>query len=165
MILEDLADWRTSSSGYPVLTWSSFLGHIHSSVNPLASEDHAREILQQLQLMGEVGTKTFFNAQHSHTPLFQVIFLKGSYEDFLILDPDWLCNSICGHLLSRGLWSKLEHKPWVDLPELKDISQLPHLEELLPLLEALGICCRARETEEVKRDVVKSEPIHQTYIL
>ena len=39
----------------PVVTWPSFVVHVRSKVNMLASEDHLKEVMCQLQLCGEVG--------------------------------------------------------------------------------------------------------------
>ena len=32
-----------------------FADYMHTAVNPLAGEEHLKEVIQQLQLMGEVG--------------------------------------------------------------------------------------------------------------
>ena len=47
--------WRKALSTYPVLTWHDFVSSVRSKVNPLASDEHLSEIIQQLQYMGEVG--------------------------------------------------------------------------------------------------------------
>ena len=39
---------------YPVLPWKELAGIIRAQVNPLASEEHLRELIQQLQLQGDV---------------------------------------------------------------------------------------------------------------
>lgn len=39
----------------PVITWPHFMHSIRTDVNPLASEAHCRQLMQQLQLIGEVG--------------------------------------------------------------------------------------------------------------
>ena len=32
------------------------MGHVRENLNPLAADDHMKEVIQQLQLMGEVVT-------------------------------------------------------------------------------------------------------------
>ncbi|GLH12279.1 Calcium/calmodulin-dependent protein kinase type II alpha chain [Gryllus bimaculatus] len=55
--LEGVVSWlhalRRNSPNFPVLPWPSFVELVHCNVNPLAGEEHLRELLQQLQLMGE----------------------------------------------------------------------------------------------------------------
>jgi hypothetical protein len=62
-----LSDWRKSHSSarssssasssagqQPVLPWQHFVENVRDAVNPLAADEHLREVIQQLQLMGEV---------------------------------------------------------------------------------------------------------------
>ncbi|CAN7988441.1 unnamed protein product, partial [Ixodes pacificus] len=49
-----LPNWRKSSPSFPVLSWRQFMDMVHIQVNPLAGEEHMRELIHQLQLMGEV---------------------------------------------------------------------------------------------------------------
>jgi hypothetical protein len=37
-----------------VVPWYTFVDLVHGNVNPLAGEEHMKELMQQLQLMGEV---------------------------------------------------------------------------------------------------------------
>ena len=39
---------------FPVIPWHHFIDHVRCNVNPLAADDHMKEVIQQLQLMGEV---------------------------------------------------------------------------------------------------------------
>lgn len=50
-----LPEWRRVLSAFPVVTWISFMEYIRSRVNLLATEEHLRELANQLQVMGEVG--------------------------------------------------------------------------------------------------------------
>lgn len=50
-----LPNWRKSSPSFPVLSWRQFMDMVHIQVNPLAGEEHMKELIHQLQLMGEVG--------------------------------------------------------------------------------------------------------------
>ena len=53
--MAQLPIWRRENHIYPVLTWPLFAEAIRSKVNPLASDDHIKLLVEQLQLMGEVG--------------------------------------------------------------------------------------------------------------
>ena len=39
----------------PVVLWHNFIDHVRGNLNPLAADDHMKEVIQQLQLMGEVS--------------------------------------------------------------------------------------------------------------
>ena len=47
--------WRKTYANFPIMPWSRFVDCIRQEINPLASDDHMRELVQQLQLMGEVS--------------------------------------------------------------------------------------------------------------
>ena len=47
--------WRKQSADYPVIPWKQFMNNVRDKVNPLAADDHLKEVIQQLQLMGEVS--------------------------------------------------------------------------------------------------------------
>ena len=70
------------------MTWAQFIAHLHEVVNPLAGDEHLKEVIQQLQLMGEV------------------VYLKSESADLICLCPQWLCSTLCGQVLSRyrQLW-------------------------------------------------------------
>lgn len=56
---------------FPIQSWRTFMQMIRAQVNPLAGEDHLRELLQQLLIMGEVNiifnimTKNWIKAEKS----------------------------------------------------------------------------------------------------
>ena len=58
--------------------------HVRDSVNPLAADDHLKEVIQQLQLMGEV------------------VYVKAELSDLVILEPNWLTKSVLG-MVARWL--------------------------------------------------------------
>ncbi len=47
--------WRKIYGNFPIMSWSRFIDSIRQEINPLASDEHMRELVQQLQLMGEVN--------------------------------------------------------------------------------------------------------------
>jgi len=49
-----LPGWRKILPNYPVVSWLSFVEYIRATVNSLASDGHIRELVCQLQLVGEV---------------------------------------------------------------------------------------------------------------
>lgn len=69
---------------YPIITWKQFVEQIRENINPLASDEHLHELMQQLQLMGEV------------------IFIESDYDnDMICYQPEWLCHKILGRLFSH----------------------------------------------------------------
>ena len=60
---------------------SCHLDSFHRVVNPLAGDEHLKEVIQQLQLMGEV------------------VYLKCEQEGLIILNHKWLFSTVCGLLL------------------------------------------------------------------
>ncbi len=68
------------------------------------------------------------------------MYLKGELCDLVVLDPDWLCRQVCGLVLSRAF----KPRP-TGIYSLEDFQlAAPHWEavDILPMLEALGICTR-----------------------
>ena len=51
--------WRKTHVNLPMMSWSRFVECIREEVNPLATDEHMRDLVQQLQLMGEVKSKKF----------------------------------------------------------------------------------------------------------
>ena len=43
-----LPDWAASLAPWPVVTWPQFVEFLHQAVNPLAGEEHLKEVTQQL---------------------------------------------------------------------------------------------------------------------
>lgn len=56
--LEGVLNWLQNAvhqyEDFPVMDWNTFLHAIRSNVNPLAGEEHVKELCFQLQTMGEV---------------------------------------------------------------------------------------------------------------
>jgi len=53
-VLGRLNEWCRVLAAFPVVTWSSFVEYIRSCVNLLATEEHIRELVNQLVVIGEV---------------------------------------------------------------------------------------------------------------
>lgn len=58
---------------FPKQSWSEFL-LVTRELNPLASEEHVRQVVTLLQLAGET------------------VFVEGDDDDYVILQPRWLCD-------------------------------------------------------------------------
>ncbi|XP_075590388.1 death-associated protein kinase dapk-1-like isoform X3 [Dermatophagoides farinae] len=131
-VLTFLNLYRKVSPNFPVLSYDQFKDMIRSQINPLSSEDHFKELVQQLEIMGEI------------------VFLRSTNNtnyDSLVLNPKWLNCDIVGTLLLMkddpnyminvnktqimGIYSIDEFQERFD-----DVDAL----DLLQLLELLGIC-------------------------
>lgn len=49
-----LVGLRKQVAHFPVITWPHFTTLVRNDVNPLAGDSHCRQLIQQLQLIGEV---------------------------------------------------------------------------------------------------------------
>lgn len=104
-------NWRKNFTYLPVLSWSRFLEAIRQEVNPLATDEHIRDLVQQLQSMGEVK---FFSKPNEKSLDFlfslryvKIIYIEGDpQEDFICFDPNWLCQTVFGRLLTFEKVSK-----------------------------------------------------------
>ena len=132
-VTQALPDWAQSLQPFPVVTWTQFVEYLHMVVNPLAGEEHLKEVIQQLQLMGEV------------------VYLKCEEVDLIVLQPSWLCGSLCGFLLSpefkksarlSGLTTKQEFQLACPEFEAKDV---------LLVLAALGVCTELTDQDGPER--------------
>ena len=109
-----LPDWRKCVAQFPVVPWHHFMCHVRDSVNPLAADDHLKEVIQQLQLMGEV------------------VYVKAELSDLVVIEPNWLTkgaltyNNVCsedngGRLVGEGQKQvKLSEEGCVNLRKRKE---------------------------------------------
>lgn len=113
---------------FPVIPWNTFIEHIRINVNPLAADDHMKEVIQQLQLMGEV------------------IYVKGNVcVDVIILDPKWLCSTVIGLLLSPSFIKTSRPTGYYTVEELTAVTSWEASESILPILESLGLCAKVNQ--------------------
>ncbi|KAL3109084.1 hypothetical protein niasHT_012646 [Heterodera trifolii] len=123
-----LEQLREQYAQFPCITWPYFTSLVRSEVNPLANDSHCRQLIQQLQLIGEV------------------VYLRdeGSALDFIVLSPDWLGTHLLGTLFSP----RFAHSPRASgryslndfgavFPEVTDPA------DILQILETLQLCCVA----------------------
>ena len=99
---------------------------MHTAVNPLAGEEHLKEVIQQLQLMGEV------------------VYVKAELSDLVILEPNWLTKSVLGHLLSPEFASKSRVTGAYSPTDFQFAAPEWDALEMLPVLEALAVCAQCQ---------------------
>ncbi|XP_063604789.1 death-associated protein kinase 1-like isoform X2 [Penaeus indicus] len=131
-VVSTLADWRASLGEFPVVSWPQFVDVTHQRVNPLAGEEHLREVVQQLQLMGEV------------------VYLKAEAQDLVVLDPSWLTHHQLGHLLSTQY---AQHARVTGCYTVDDFQMsFPECDalDLLQVLEALHLCTQCDNDGEIE---------------
>ncbi|CEF64989.1 Bent [Strongyloides ratti] len=122
--LSHLTTMRKHYENFPVISWPHFTAIIRNELNPLASDSHSRQLIQQLQLIGEV------------------VYLRDESTelDYVVLNPEWLGTHIIGMLLSAeylgkcrqtGIYSIDDFAPLY--PEIGDINDLLHILDTLQL--------------------------------
>jgi hypothetical protein len=52
--MQFLHNLRKQHAHFPVMAWPQFTTIVRNEVNPLAADSHCRQLIQQLQLIGEV---------------------------------------------------------------------------------------------------------------
>ncbi|TKR62381.1 hypothetical protein L596_026356 [Steinernema carpocapsae] len=120
-----LAALRKQHSDFPVVTWPEFIDYVREEINPLASDAHTRQLIHQLQLIGEV------------------VYLRdeSTDQDFVVLVPEWLGTHIIGQLLSSEFMS---HGRSSGCYSVDDFAQLfPEIRDptnLLHILDTLQLC-------------------------
>ncbi len=95
----------------PVITWKVFVDEIRRSINPLASDEHLKELVDQLSLMGEI------------------VFL-GS--ELICYQPEWLCQQLLGSLFSYERYSNIRPS------NLNGIYSMDELNEMFMHLSSNG---------------------------
>jgi len=81
---------------YPVISLKHFNERIRECINPLASDEHLNELIQQLQLMGEI---VFLEFSH-----------LNSGDHMICFQPEWLCGRILGHLFAYDRYVNISPK-------------------------------------------------------
>jgi len=120
-VVAGLGDWVAALQPCPVVTWQQFTCYLHLAVNPLAGEEHLKEVVQQLQLMGEV------------------VYLKWEGGDMVVLDPAWLCSHLAATLLSPAFRQLAPATGVFSLEQLQLAAPEWEAREIVPVLAALGI--------------------------
>ncbi|XP_071518371.1 death-associated protein kinase 1-like [Panulirus ornatus] len=131
-VVSTMAEWRASLGEFPVVSWPQFVDVTHQRVNPLAGEEHLREVVQQLQLMGEV------------------VYLKAEAQDLVVLDPAWLTHQQLGHLLSTQYAAQARVTGCYTVDDFQ--MSFPECDalDLLQVLEALHLCTQCDNDGEIE---------------
>jgi death-associated protein kinase len=120
-----LGSLRKKYSNFPVITWPHFTNVIRTDLNPLTSDSHCRQLIQQLQLIGEV------------------VYLRdeASELDYVVLSPEWLGTHILGTLLSAQFLSSCRPDGCYASEQLTPIfPEITETDLLLRMLDTLQIC-------------------------
>ncbi|GIY19026.1 death-associated protein kinase dapk-1 [Caerostris darwini] len=131
-MLIHLQRWRQSSTHFPVMSHQQFCDLVHSQVNPLATTEHIKVMVEQLQLMGEL------------------LFLRLETQDLIVLNPRWLCVDIIGQMLSQ---EHLETAKITGTYTMDDIQLLfPDTDalDLLQVLESLQLCTQCDSNGDIE---------------
>ena len=129
-VVASLPDWAASLQPFPVVTWTQFVSYLHTVVNPLAGEEHLKEVIQQLQLMGEV------------------VYLKCEETDLIILQPRFVCSTLCGQLLSPEYQAEAIKTGSYTRDQFQLANPGFDAKDVLMVLSALGICTEVRTEED-----------------
>ncbi|GAB6027724.1 hypothetical protein CHUAL_001959 [Chamberlinius hualienensis] len=124
--------WRCSAQSFPVLSWAQFVDLTHRQVNPLAGDDHMRELIQQLQLMGEV------------------LYLKSDCQDMVVINPKWLCGTIIGQLLSHVHLEQARVTGCYTVDDFQLMFPETDALDLLQVLESLNLCTRCDNDGDIE---------------
>lgn len=134
--LDGVVSWlhtlQRSSPNFPVLPWPSFVELVHCNVNPLAGDEHLRELLQQLQLMGEA------------------VYLKSPYQDLVCIWPQWLGNQVVGQLLSLDFLAQARVTGCYSVDDFQVAFSECDALDMLQVLEALQLCTQCENDDELE---------------
>ncbi|CAM1295422.1 DAPK1 (predicted) [Pycnogonum litorale] len=131
-IISTLPTWRKNYPSFPVSSWQQFIEMVHSQVNPLAGEEHMKELIQQLQLMGEV------------------LYLKSDTQDMVLYNPRWLCNEVVGHLLSHEHLDRARVTGCYSVDDIQLLFPETDALDLLQVLESVCVCTQCDNDGDIE---------------
>uniref|UniRef100_A0A0N5D537 Non-specific serine/threonine protein kinase n=1 Tax=Thelazia callipaeda TaxID=103827 RepID=A0A0N5D537_THECL len=120
-----IASLRKQHASFPVITWPHFTALIRNDVNPLAGDNHCRQLIQQLQLIGEV------------------VYLRDEVSelDYVVLSPEWLGTHVLGNLLSAEFLSRCRVNGCYSIDDFAPIyPEIADSADLLRILDTLQLC-------------------------
>uniref|UniRef100_F1KRA1 Death-associated protein kinase dapk-1 n=1 Tax=Ascaris suum TaxID=6253 RepID=F1KRA1_ASCSU len=120
-----LSGVRRQHAHFPVITWPHFTTIVRTDVNPLAGDSHCRQLIQQLQLIGEV------------------VYLRdeASELDYVVLSPEWLGTHVLGNLLSAEFLSRCRINGCYSTDDFAPIyPEIAEPADLLHILDTLQLC-------------------------
>ncbi|RCN25921.1 hypothetical protein ANCCAN_28362 [Ancylostoma caninum] len=147
-----LQSMRKQHANFPVVSWPTFASIVRTDVNPLTGDAHCRQLIQQLQLIGEV------------------VYLRDETAemDYVVLNPEWLGTHIIGQLLSAEFLSRCRINGTYSLEHFAPIfPEIPEPTDLLRMLDVLQLCAPAEpdseETFEFPAFILVNEP-HDVWV-
>ncbi|CAJ0572380.1 unnamed protein product, partial [Mesorhabditis spiculigera] len=123
--VQALQNLRKQHSHFPVVTWPHFSSIVRNEINPLSGDSHCRQLIQQLQLIGEV------------------VYLRDETAelDYVVLNPEWLGTHVIGQLLSAEFLSRCRITGCYSLAHLAPIfPEITEPADLLHILDTLQLC-------------------------
>ena len=75
-----------------MIRWKQFIEHLREYINPLASEEHLKELIWQLEVMGECVLIRSSMSSNEQGP---------NESDLVCFQPEWLCSRLLGRLFSH----------------------------------------------------------------
>ncbi|XP_064646952.1 death-associated protein kinase 1-like isoform X2 [Lineus longissimus] len=132
-VIEKLPSWRRFAPTFPVLSAQEFVENVRSRVNPLASEEHMKELMQQLQTMGEI-----------------IYIESGAEVDYVVMNPRWLCMEVIGELLSHEKIMQSRVTGCFTLDDFQLMSPECDAGDLLPILQALQLATQCQNDDETE---------------
>lgn len=128
-----LQSMRKQHANFPVVSWPTFASIVRTDVNPLTGDAHCRQLIQQLQLIGEV------------------VYLRDETAemDYVVLNPEWLGTHIIGQLLSAEFLARCRVNGIYSLEQFAPIfPEIPEPTDLLRMLDVLQLCAPAEPDSE-----------------
>uniref|UniRef100_A0A1I8GB66 Non-specific serine/threonine protein kinase n=1 Tax=Macrostomum lignano TaxID=282301 RepID=A0A1I8GB66_9PLAT len=120
-----LPEWAGATE-FPVFTWQQFIEAVRGKVNPLCSDDHLKDLIQELQYTGDV------------------VYLESEVEqDMIVLSPQWLCSDVLGYLLSYDNIAQARVTGTFSVNDVQFMTGETAADQLVRLLSALDLCTRA----------------------
>lgn len=108
----------------PIITWKLFVDEIRRSINPLASDEHLKELIQQLNLMGEI------------------VYLDC---DLICYQPEWLCQHLLGNLFAYERYSCVKSSNLNGIYSMDELNEIfqhisPNTQLLKDIFVSFDLC-------------------------
>ncbi|OQR70842.1 death-associated protein kinase 1-like [Tropilaelaps mercedesae] len=132
-MLGQLAKWRSASPSFPVLTWDQFRDMVRLQINPLVGEEHLKELVLQLTLIGEV-----------------VYSPSDTETDMIVLTPHWLGSEVVGDVLAHDEVERTRPTGCFSPEAFQLLCPEADAVDLLQVLENLKLCTQYDNAGEVE---------------
>ena len=103
VVSSKIQDW-TVDCRFPVLTWHQFIDQVRSKVNPLCSEDHLKDLIQEAHMLAVPDEAAAIAAANAwlggHPATGRPYELGADTSGYAIGGVTWQCQSSDGKLLA-----------------------------------------------------------------